>query len=336
MRTVVDRLGANFPGRLRGAEVTIDSDLPLAAGMSSSSALIVGLSLVLMDLAGLPDDPEVRALLPDRESLAQYLATIENGRSFRTLAGERGVGTFGGSEDHTAMLCSREGCLSRYGFGPVTCEDRVALPEGLAMVVAVSGVRAEKIGPARERYNAVSAAATELLARWQALTGREDATLAQALRSTPDAAERLATAVADDDRLSRRLAQFLAESEEIIPAAAAALARGDLAAFGTLVERSQQLAASHLGTQVPETIALAELAREEGALAASSFGAGFGGSVWALVEATDARAAAFADRWLSAYGRAFPAHAAAGLPGRAGDAPGSVHVLSLGPPAHRI
>ena len=42
-------------------------------------------------------------------------------------------------------------------------------------------------------------------------------------------------------------------------------------------------------------MALARAAREHGALAASSFGAGFGGSVWALVE----RAAAedFATRW---------------------------------------
>ena len=49
------------------------------------------------------------------------------------------------------------------------------------------------------------------------------------------------------------------------------------------------------------------MARECGALASSSFGAGFGGSVWALVE-RDA-AVAFAAEWLRAYGRHYPSMA---------------------------
>ncbi|HWJ56419.1 MAG TPA: hypothetical protein VNR90_09365, partial [Vicinamibacterales bacterium] len=54
-------------------------------------------------------------------------------------------------------------------------------------------------------------------------------------------------------------------------------------------------AAHLLGNQIPETIALAAAARKAGALAASSFGAGFGGAVWALVDrdAADAFAAAW-------------------------------------------
>jgi len=58
---------------------------------------------------------------------------------------------------------------------------------------------------------------------------------------------------------------------------------GDGAALGGLVDRSQELTTTHLRNQVPETIFLAKAAREEGAIAASAFGAGFGGSVWALV-----------------------------------------------------
>jgi galactokinase len=54
-----------------------------------------------------------------------------------------------------------------------------------------------------------------------------------------------------------------------------------------------------LCNQVPETIALVRTAREHGACAASAFGAGFGGSVWALVDRTDALA--FLDRWQNAY-----------------------------------
>ena len=44
--------------------------------------------------------------------------------------------------------------------------------------------------------------------------------------------------------------------------------------------------------------------REAGALAASAFGAGFGGSVWALVRRAEARE--FADCWLENYATAFP------------------------------
>ena len=45
-------------------------------------------------------------------------------------------------------------------------------------------------------------------------------------------------------------------------------------------------------------------ARENGAVAASAFGAGFGGSVWAMVEA--AQADSFLTAWADAYRRKFP------------------------------
>ncbi len=59
---------------------------------------------------------------------------------------------------------------------------------------------------------------------------------------------------------------------------------------------------------MPETVALARLARELGAHAASAFGAGFGGSVWALVDA--AGADAFREDWLAAYAARHPVAAA--------------------------
>ena len=58
---------------------------------------------------------------------------------------------------------------------------------------------------------------------------------------------------------------------------------------------------------MPETIALARSARTLGAAAASAFGAGFGGSVWALVDAVDAER--FGQEWLASYAREFPAAA---------------------------
>ncbi len=49
------------------------------------------------------------------------------------------------------------------------------------------------------------------------------------------------------------------------------------------------------------------LARSHGAVAASAFGAGFGGSVWALVRTADAPA--FIEAWRRDYLGRFPAHA---------------------------
>ena len=50
------------------------------------------------------------------------------------LEGDRGVGTFGGSEDHTAMLCCLPGSLSQYRFCPVRRERIVALPAHVRLV----------------------------------------------------------------------------------------------------------------------------------------------------------------------------------------------------------
>lgn len=59
-----------------------------------------------------------------------------------------------------------------------------------------------------------------------------------------------------------------------------------------------------LGNQVPETNALTRIARELGAVAASAFGAGFGGSVWALVR-TD-QEESFKLEWAERYRSRFP------------------------------
>ncbi len=90
----------------------------------------------------------------------------------------------------------------------------------------------------------------------------------------------------------------------IIPAAAEALAAGDMQRFGTLVDASQTEAERLLGNQVPETIGLARSARTLGAAAASAFGAGFGGSVWAMVRAE--HAGEFERQWAAWYDTKFP------------------------------
>lgn len=313
--TVARRIARNLPGAHSGADIVFESNLPPAAGMSSSSALITAVFLALADINDFSARVEYRRNVRTTEELAEYLGAVESGRSFRALAGDAGVGTQGGCEDHTALLCSQPGALVQYAFGPVRHERTIELPEHHHFVIAVSGVHAEKTGAARDAYNRASLAMVEILERWRRSTGRGDATIAAAVASAPDAADQLRACVRDGgdgdipaSMLLDRLEHFLAESEAIIPAAAEALAHGELEALGRVVDQSQLGAEQLLGNQTPETVALARTARELGAVAASGFGAGFGGSVWALVrseQASELRA-----RWAERYCADFPAAAA--------------------------
>jgi galactokinase len=308
--TVARRLARDFAGPLSGADLSFSSDLPAAAGLSSSSALIVATYLGLAAVNDLAERAAGRVDLSDPEELARYLASVESGREYGPLRGDLGVGTRGGSEDHVAILCGRPGELLQYAFDPPHPERTVALPAGHLFAVASSGVRAEKAGAARERYNRAALLMEEVLRLWQE-AGGEGTSPGAVIASAPDALSRLRAVVersesplAAPEELLRRLDHFAAEAFEIVPAAAEALAAGRLDAFGALVDRSQALAESMLRNQVPETVHLARSARALGAPAASAFGAGFGGSVWALVE--EAAAPAFLSAWRADYLRRFP------------------------------
>lgn len=312
--TVARRLARNFPSARCGVDLAFESDLPIAAGLSSSSALMIAVFVALAKSNDLRSSEEFRNAIYSREELASYLGAVENGESFRTLEGDAGVGTFGGSQDHTAIMCAEDGHVVQYSFSPVRREAVYLLPPTHTFVVGSSGVIAEKTVGAREGYNRTALLVRHLLQGWNRETGRSDISLADAVRSDEGATERLrevARAVATDEfpahALGNRLEQFLLESFELIPAAAAILARGAVDELGAVVDRSQAAAERWLGNQVPETIALARLARHVGATAASAFGAGFGGSVWALVPVGEAHDVMRA--WAEHYAAEFPAAA---------------------------
>lgn len=305
--SVIRRVARDFPTATIGFDAVIRSSLPPASGLSSSSALVIATFLPLAAFNGLATTDAWRSADLDADGLAGYLGAVENGRVFGPFPADRGVGTHGGSEDHTAILRCRPGELMQYHFLPVTPEAAVRLLPEWTFVVAVSGVHAAKAGRVQAHYNALSDQLSSLLQLWHDATGRDDPSLFAALRSGQSSLDQLRTlAAAQTPSLVSRLDQFNDECTRIIPGVVAALTRGDFAAVAPLILESQRLAEEVLENQVPETVHLVRAAERLGATAASAFGAGFGGSVWGLVplkEATRFRAA-----WLDDYLQHFPQH----------------------------
>jgi galactokinase len=311
VHVVARRFFLNFPGCELGTDIAIASDLPRASGLSSSSALVCGVASALARRAALAERREWRTHIPSAAALAWYLGCVENGLDYEGLPGSSGVGTHGGSEDHTAILATRLHHVSQYRFVPVELVGHVAMPPDWTFVVASSGIQADKADSVKDRYNRASLGARALHAIWNVHEGTPARSLGAALGSAADAFDRLRHHAAHSSDpaftatdLVNRLQHF-ANEDSRAPLAAEAFRAADTAAIGRLSAESQHDAHVLLGNQIPETIALAALAREAGAFGASSFGAGFGGSVWALVPTTDAPR--FSREWIRAYEAALPA-----------------------------
>jgi galactokinase len=272
------RLSRNFPVARCGCKIAFESTLPSASGMSSSSALMIAVASAVVSLNELRRQEAWMANIASPLDMAGYYACIENGRSFRTLDGDSGVGTHGGSEDLADVVGPR-----RWRF-----------------VIAPSHVRAEKTGGAQGGYNRLAADVQALLDLWN-VHEQPASSLAAALGSESGAIETLRTHVrasdlpeAEVERYLRRLEHFVRE-DAIVRASLPAFRGANTAQLGALSAESQDLAESLLRNQVPATARLADDARRLGAFAARSFGAGFGGSVWALLDA--GAAAKFAEAW---------------------------------------
>src|SRR5215471_7073921 len=302
VEVAVRRLARNFPGCAFGADIVLASDLPPASGMSSSSALVVAVATALVAIGDVRHQRGWHTNVRTPLDAAAYYACIENGRRFGGLEGDAGVGTHGGSEDHAAIVEGRAGMVSAFAFVPPRAIDVAAVPSDWRFVLTRSGVKASKTGDARSKYNRLSAGAGALLALWNVNNGGPAAvSLAEALASQSDAADRLRDLARRSSLpewtqmdLQYRLDHFIAEDARIVPAVDA-FRRADWATLATLADGSQRDAEELLFNQVTQTIALARAARKHGAFAATSFGAGFGGSVWALIAAEDA--VTFSRRW---------------------------------------
>jgi galactokinase len=275
---VARRFARDFPHARNGVAIELQSNLPTSAGLSSSTALVVTVAMAFVDANDLANDERWRTAIPTPIAFAEYVAAIETGEAYGDFPADGGVGVRGGAQDHVAVVCSEENAIGQFRYLPAQLERRVPWPDDMVVAIGVSGVHATKTGNAKAAYNR----------------------LADAMR--PEAGSRRPEA--GDTSVIARREQFREETEVIVPGVGDAIRDRDWSALGTLVDRSQSLAESVLKNQVPETIHLARSARELGAVAASAFGAGFGGAVWAMLPRDDAPR--FLAAWRESYECAFP------------------------------
>ena len=262
-RAAVGAVARRFPD-LRGVDALVESDLPIAAGLSSSSALVVAMALAIMHAN--------RVTVPSLE-LMDLL-----GR------GERYVGTAGGGMDQAIILGARSGYASRIDFHPLRLTP-TAVPADWQFIVAWSLVHAEKSGAARQAYNERTQQCDEARRLVAARLGQPADITYPALLAAAPVEELLQVAGATlSGLLSRRFRHVVTEGTRV-PQAEAAMAARDLAAFGQLLDASHRSLRDDYDVSHPELDRLVELAREAGAAGARLTGAGFGGSIVALCRA---------------------------------------------------
>jgi len=118
--------------RLRGMNALVSGNIPQAAGLSSSSALVVGTLEACLRLNGLHFPPE---------EFVEFCGIAE-----------WYIGTRGGSGDHGAIKFSRQGFLSHIGFFPLEVE-LVPFPADYRVIICNTGVLAQKAAGARDMFN---------------------------------------------------------------------------------------------------------------------------------------------------------------------------------------
>jgi galactokinase len=241
-----------------GLEGSIDSSVPVGAGLSSSAALDVSVGLALCAAAGF----ELPAL-----ELAKVAQEAEH----------VAVGVPCGLMDPATSLLGRRDHAVLLDCG--TEEHRlVPLPPGIAIVVLDSGVRhaLEDSGYATRR--------AELERALDAIGVRRPSDL------TVAEAEAAARAAGVDEVASRRLRHVVSENERVRSCVAALERAGgpDLEALGVLLRDGHRSLRDDFEVSTPELDLLVELAYAHGAIAARMTGGGFGGSIVALVERDEA------------------------------------------------
>jgi len=126
-----------FTPVIKGMNMMIYGDIPIAAGLSSSSALVMGAAEAVIRINSLEIKP---ADFIEDWGFAEWY-----------------VGTRGGCSDHAAIISGKPGTILHITAFPTSVED-AALPPGHSFVLANSNIEAKKQAGARDVFNSRVAA----------------------------------------------------------------------------------------------------------------------------------------------------------------------------------
>lgn len=314
-------LDSGFPA-LSNVKAVFYGDIPIGGGTSGSSAKVITDFLICTAANGLIDSVEFRNLITSNGrkaglelhqrglddyllALSMYIAHYENGLDFGDLRGDRGVGTFGGSEDHTAIILGKTNRLLFCRYCPTELLDTVSIPDGYAIVVAYSGKRAEKTKDAMAKYNRLSGDAVRAVRALNETNGTGHTYLRDFFpeRTLRERTEAITEQLKDDRSLFERAYQFFRE-REIIFEAVECLKESRMEAYGRLINESHDLSKKYLKNIAAEVDYLQQSANELGAFGATGFGGGFGGSCYAVIQ--ESRAENFIGQWREKYHEHYP------------------------------
>jgi len=318
--------------RFCGFAATFDGDIPSAAGMSSSSALVVLHALIFLASNGL----DLHTTPSGRLELADLLARAEHY-----------VGTQGGGMDQAISLMGRSGHAVKIDFFPLRTRP-APLPKEYSVVVANSLVKAAKTAEALDKYNRrpieCRLAAALLKKTFSDTYGRDVpifllGDLKEEKLAVPDSeiwkiagttfhedpytlgeiaailgqtAEKTVQLYckrrdgsifpepADGFKLQQRYRHVIEEGRRV-EQSVQALESGDILHFGKLMNQSHSSCRDLYEISCEELDRLVEISREAGAVGARLTGAGFGGCAVSLVE--DNRVESFIHQVINTYYR---------------------------------
>jgi len=134
IKAAVLRLQKKFSTlQLRGADIIVAGDIPIAAGLSSSSALVVAAAEAMVAVNQLDIFP------------SQLIDLCGEGEWF--------VGTRGGNADHAAIKLGQRSRVVQVTFFDFAVQDVVPFPREYVLAICDSGIKARKTNNARDQFN---------------------------------------------------------------------------------------------------------------------------------------------------------------------------------------
>ncbi len=239
--------------------LTLNGDVPLGAGLSSSASIEVATAMALLELAGASLPLPTIALACQRAENVFVGARSGIMDQFIACAGK---------QDHALMLDCRS---LEYRHLPI--------PANVRLIICNSMVKHEHAGGQYNvRREEVEEGTRILHARWPSIKALRDATLAQLNDCQTEM----------PPNVFRRCRHIITENKRV-ELAASALERGDLPAFGTLMAEAHRSFRDDFEASCSELDTLVEIAAElPGCYGARMTGGGFGGCTVNLVEENEA------------------------------------------------